>query len=156
MAGEPQFYNDGVLTVETDDATSTPIAGLKQTTITPGWETNELYTADSGLREVVKQYEHSVQVEIEYVTLDVETAQEWLGGDGTTGTSTTDTSDPQLFSVEFVTPGAKTGSPEYTASVTDVFFPEFPIVDGSEGEFMTFSLSGTGRTVDNFDDTSGA
>lgn len=152
---EPVFFNDGVLTVETDDGTSTPIAGLSSVSITPAYETNELYTADSTFRETVKQYEHNVNVEIEYMFVDVTTAQEWLGGDGSTSTSSVDTSDPQLFNVEQVTDAAD-GTFERTTEVTKVVIPEFPLVDGSQDEFEAYSISGSGRTVGQYADTSGA
>ena len=150
---EPFFLNDGALTVETDTGTSTPIAGLSSVSVTPGYETNELYTADSTFRETVKQYEHSVAVEIEYMFVDVTTAQEWLGGDGTSATASTDTGDPQLFNVERVDPSAD-GSVERTTAVDKVVFPEFPLIDGSQDEFEAYSLSGSGRLVSQYADTS--
>lgn len=155
MSTNPYFFNDATLTVETSGATSTPIGGLSGVTVTPGYETTELYTADSAFREVVKQYEHSVSVEVEYMFVDVTAAQQWLAGDETaTATSSTDTSDPQLFSIDVVSDSAD-GSVERTTAVSKVVFPEFPLVDGSQDEFEAYSLSGTGREVDNYADTSG-
>jgi len=157
MTDESYFFNDGALTVtnEASDTTLT-IAGLKGVTITPGFELNEYYTADSTLRHVVKQYEHGVAVEIDYAFFNIEAAQQWLGGEGdTTATATTDTSDPMKFGVERVDPSAK-GGYERTTEVEKVVFPEFPVVDGSQDEMEEYGLSGTGRSVTNLADTSGA
>ncbi len=154
---DPIFFNDGVLTVDTQGAAAVGdddlIAGIRGITITPGYETNELYTADSAFRETVKQYEHSVAVEIDTVDFDVTMAQEWLGGDGSTATASTDTSDPQLFKIELVSPNAD-GSLERTVAVEKIVFPEMPIVDGSQDEFEEYNLSGTGRSVTQLEDTS--
>jgi hypothetical protein len=149
---EAVFSNEGVLTVENDSGTAVPIAGIRDVTITPGYETAELYTADSTFRDTVKQYEHSVEVEITYANFDIEAAQEWLGGEGATATASTDTNDPTLFSVEFVSQSAD-GSFERTAAAEKVVFPDFPVVSGTQDEFEEFDLSGTGKTVELTDST---
>jgi len=157
MSANPYFFSDGTLTV-TEEAGSTElaIAGLRGVTITAANETTELYTADSTFRETVKQYEHNVNVEIDYAFFDIEAAQQWLAGDGTTtATASTDTSDPALFKVERVDPSSD-GSVERTTEVESVVFPEFPIVDGSQDEFEEYGLSGSGRSITNLADTSGA
>jgi len=145
---EPYFISDGVLTVENDaDSSTINIAGLRGITITPAWETTELYTADSTFRETVKQYEHNVNVEIDYAFFDVAAAQQWLGGQGTTSsTASTDTSDPMLFTVKRADPSAD-GSVTKNVEVEKVVFPEFPLVDGSQDEFEEYGLSGSGRSV---------
>jgi len=157
MSDESYWFNDGALTVtNNEDDSDIVIAGIKGVTITPGFEMTQYYTADSTLWHVAKQYEHSVSVEIDYAFFNVEAAQQWLGGEGTTSaTSTTDTSDPMKFDVKRVDPSAK-GGHERTTEVTTVVFPEFPIVDGSQDEMEEYGLSGTGRTVGNLADTSGA
>lgn len=157
MANDAWWFSDGSLTVQNEaDDTDTPIAGLRGVTITPSWETTELYTADSTFRDIVKQYEHNVNVEIDYVFFDIETASQWLGGQGSTSaTSSTDTSDPMLFNVERVDDSAD-GSLQKTVEVENVVFPEFPLIDGSQDEFEEYGLSGSGRTVANLAETSGS
>jgi len=157
MANDAYWFSDGALTVQNEaDDTDTPIAGLRGVTITPAFETTELYTADSTFRDIVKQYEHNVNVEIDYVFFDISTAKQWLGGKGSTSaTASTDTSDPMLFNVERVDPSAD-GSLEKTTEVQNVVFPEFPLVDGSQDEFEEYGLSGSGEQIANLDETSGA
>ncbi len=151
---EPIFSNTGVLTVETDTGTSVPIAGIRDVEIIPGYETTELYTMDSTFRDAVKQYEHTVEVNITYANFDIAASQEWLGGDGATATASTDTEDPTLFSVEFVSPSAD-GSVERTVKAEKIVFPSFPLVQSTQDEFEEFDLSGSGRTVSDLSDTSG-
>jgi len=151
----PLYFDDGVLEVETESETAVAIAGLQGLTITPSWNINRYYTADSGFIESQKQSEHEVPVEIDYGKFDVEAAQEWLGGDGSTATSSTDTSDPQKYTVSAVTE-ADDGSFERTCVVEGVTFEEFPMVDGSRGEFEEFNLSGTGEIISQLEDTSAA
>jgi len=54
-----------------------------------------------------------------------------------------------------VTPSAD-GTYERTVAVDDVIFPEFPVVEGSYGEFEEWDLSGSGSQISNLADTSGA
>ena len=140
------------LSVQNSADENVPIAGIREVTITPAYEHTELYTMDSSFRESVKRYEHNVNVEITYVKFSLELAQEWLGGEGATATGSQDDSDPTLFAIEDVTP-ADDGF-ERTTAVAVVVFPEFPMVDGSYGEFEEWSLSGSGREITQLEDTS--
>lgn len=157
MAASPEaiWANARTLSVQNTAGTSVPIAGIREVTITPAYETTELYTMDSTFRESVKQYEHNVNVEITYAKFSLEMAQEWLGGEGSTATASQDTSDPTLFDIEDVSPSADGGF-ERTTSVTDVVFPEFPVIDGSYGEYEEWGLTGSGKQIDSLADTSGA
>jgi len=153
---EAMWSNSLALTVN-DPADDSEIlaAGVREYTITPGYEHTQLYTLDSVNREAVKRYEHDVAVEITYAKFSLEFAQEWLGGEGATATASQDSSDPMKFNLVSVTPSADGGF-ERTTEVTDVVFPEFPLDQASYGEFEEYSLSGTGRTVGQIEDTSGA
>jgi len=157
MTDESYWFNDGALTVTNEaDDTDLAIAGLKGVSIIPSFEMTQYYTADSTLWHVAKQYEHGVAVEIDYAFFNIDAAQQWLGGEGnTSATATTDTSDPMKFGIERVDPSSK-GTYERTTEVETVVFPEFPIVDGSQDEMEEYGLSGTGRSVTNLADTSGA
>jgi len=158
MSASPEavWSNSGALTWE-DPADDSEIlfAGVREVTITPAYEHTELYTIDSSFRDAVKRYEHNVNVEITYAKFSLEFAQEWLGGDGATATASQDDSDPMKFNLENVTPSADGGF-ERTTQVTDVVIPELPLDSATYGEFEEYSLTGSGRTVGNLEDTSGA
>ena len=158
MSASPEavWSNSGALTWE-DPADDSEIlfAGVREVTITPAYEHTELYTIDSSFRDAVKRYEHNVNVEITYAKFSLEFAQEWLGGDGATATASQDDSDPMKFNLENVTPSADGGF-ERTTQVTDVVIPELPLDSATYGEFEEYSLTGSGRTVGDLSDTSGA
>lgn len=151
---EPVWSNARVLSVQNEAATDVPIAGIREVTVTPAYETTELYTMDSVFRDDVKQYEHNVNVEITYAKFSLDLVQEWLGGEGATATASQDTSDPTLFAIEDVT-STSDGTIERTTAVNDVIIPEFPVIDGSYGEFEEYGITGSGRDV-SVTDTSGA
>lgn len=155
-APEPIWSGDGALTWE-DPADDSEIvfAGVREATITPAYEHAELYTIDSTFREDVKRYEHNVNVEITYAKFSLEFAQEWLGGEGATATASQDNSDPMKFNLENVTQSSD-GTFERTTAVTDVVIPELPLDSASYGEYEEYSLTGSGRTVGNLEDSSGA
>jgi len=158
MSASPEaiFSNGLVLTVENPaDDSEIPVAGVRDYSINGGYEHSELYTLDSVNREAVKRYEHNVAVEITYAKFSMEFAQEWLGGEGATATASQDSTDPMKFNLSSVSPSESNGF-ERTVEVTDVVFPEFPIVEATYGEFEEYSISGSGRTIGQLEDTSGA
>lgn len=157
MSASPSamWSNAKVLSITNAADTDIPIAGIRDVTITPAYEHTELYTIDSTFREDVKRYEHNVNVEITYANFSLDLVQEWLGGEGSTATASQDTDDPALFQIEDVHTSADGGF-ERTASVTDVVIPELPVIEGSYGEFEEYSLSGSGKKLDDLSDTSGA
>lgn len=142
---ETVWGNARVLTIQNEAAEDVPIAGIREVTITPAYEHQELYTMDSVFREDVKRYEHDVNVEITYAKFSIDLVQEWLGGEGATATASQDSSDPTLFAVEDVTQAE--GQIERTTAVSDVIIPEFPVVEGTYGEFEEYGLTGTGKDV---------
>jgi len=150
------YFDQGVLTLtESGDTTEFNPVGLQDLTITPAFEHEELFTADSTFREDVKRHTHSVDVEIGYSKFSLEMAQTWLAGGGATATASQDTSDVAKFSVKAVSTSTD-GSIERTIEITDVHFPEYEVLNGSQGEYEEYSLTGTGRTVGQLEDTSGA
>jgi len=153
MAPDAIWSGSATLTVTTEGGNDVPIAGLQDLEIIPGYEHEELFTLDSTFRDNVKRYEHNVSVDITYAKFDLTAAQEWLGGEGATATSSQDSNDPELFTIEDVSQSAD-GTYERTTVVEKVHFPEFPILSKSYGEFEEWDLSGTGRTVGNLEDTS--
>ena len=153
---EAYWFDDGVLTLtESGETTEFNPIGLQDLTVTPAFEHEELFTADSTFREDVKRHTHSVEVEIGYSKFPLDLAKTWLaGGGGATATSSQDTSDVATFNIKAVSTSAD-GSVERTIEITDVHFPEIEPLNGSQGEYEEFSLTGTGRTVGELDDTSG-
>jgi len=153
---EAMFSNAAVITfTDPSDDTEVLVAGIREFSVTPAYEHANLYTIDSAFRETVKRFEHDVNVEVTYANFSVEFAQEWLGGETASATASQDDTDPMLFDIENVQP-SEDGGFERTTSVTDVVFPEFPLDQVSYGEFEEYSLTGTGRTIGNLEDTSGA
>lgn len=157
MSATPEAMWSGAAAITLEDPADDSeilVAGIREYTVTPGYEHTELYTLDSVNREAVKRYEHNVAVEITYANFSMEFAQEWLGGEGATATSSQDSSDPMKFNIINVQESADGGF-ERTTEVTDVVFSEFPLDQVSYGEFEEYDLSGSGRTVGQVEDTSG-
>lgn len=142
---EVTWSNARVLSVTNAASTDIPIAGIRDVTITPAYEHAELYTMDSTFREDAKRYEHDVNVEITYAKFSIDMVQEWLGGEGATATASQDTSDPTLFQIEDVTTAE--GQIERTTAVSDVIIPEFPVVEGTYGEFEEYGITGSGVDI---------
>jgi len=158
MAASPEgiWSNSGALTF-TDPADDSEIlfAGVRDISITPLYEHSKLYTIDSTFRETVKRYEHDVQVEITYAKFSQSFVEEWFGGEGATATAAQDSADPMKYNLENVTPSANGGF-ERTTAVEKVAFPELPLDNASYGEYEEYDLTGSGRSVTQIEDTSGA
>jgi hypothetical protein len=151
---EGMFSNEGVITFEDPvDDSEILFAGARGIDITAVDEIQNLYTMDSRFRESVKRGEHVVNVDVTYAKLSIEFVQEWLGGPGATATASQDDSDPMLYNIEDVT-ASEDGGFERTTMVEDVVFPELPLVSRSRDEFEEYDISGTGRVVGNFTDSS--
>ena len=139
------------LTVENEAGTETVVAGLEGLTITPTTTTDQHYTADSAKINDQVSYEHAVNVEIDTAYWDGDFAKEWLGGSGASATSWADTSDPELFQIATYTHDSRDGSMQLTAEVENITFEEIPLVEWSQGEYLSWNLSGTGEDIPNFD-----
>lgn len=151
---EAYWFDEGTITLqEQGQSTDFDPIGLQGLTITPAFEHEELFTADSTFRDDVKRHSHSVNVEIDYSKWTIEMAQTWLAGGGGTATASQDNADVAKFNVTAVSTSAD-GSVERTIEVTDIHFAEYPSLDGSQGEYEEYSLSGTGRTIGQLEDTS--
>jgi hypothetical protein len=122
-----------VLTVENEAGTETPIAGVKGVTVTPGVSDDQFYTADSVKIADQVHYEHAVTVEIEYAFWDGTFAKEWLGGSGSSGSTWTDTTDPELFQLASYDHPSRDDSNVLSVAVDNITFPEIPLVEMSEG-----------------------
>lgn len=140
------------LSIEEDDgSTSIPVAGLQSVSLMLSAEHIELFTADSIEREAVKKRELSIPVEIEYAKWDEAFGQWWMaGGASSTATSVTDTSDVTTFSINTANVTSADGSTELQVTVDEIYFEELPIFESQEGEFISQSISGTGKTVSDF------
>jgi len=145
------YYFDSFTTLELSTeggGTTTPVAGIQGVSIIPSVSIEQLYTGDTAKIEAQQQHEYSVDVSIEYAkwaeTADV--VQQWLGGDGSSAESWTDTNDPQKFQINAVWDSVG-GDRTLDATVTGITFEEMPIIDGSMGEYLSRDLSGTGEDV---------
>jgi len=145
------YHLQDVQTLELEADTETiEVAGVRGVTITGSWEIDELFTADSGKVEALKQREFTVDVEIENALFDGEVVKEWLGGDGSSSTSVADNSDPATFTL--------TGEVDSTnaadtmeITVEQIVFPDLDLWDMDSEDFMERGLSGTGYDISNFD-----
>lgn len=136
--------------VETDSDTATPVAGIQSVVITGSQSLEFLFTGDSNKRADVFGHEHEVNVEIGYAFFDSEVVSQWLGGGGgTSASSWNDDSDPQLYELtaDF---RSRDGSQALDVTVSDIVFPEMPIVDLSRGEYAQWDLTGTGADITDF------
>lgn len=154
MSTDPYWFSDfATLELEKSGGTTDYAAGIKGATIEAEYQTLErLYTADSTQIEAQKQAEAHVPVELNYVKFDPEFAKEWLGGSGSSATSLTDTSDPQKYKLTGDFDNAD-GSTQINIEVTGITFPNIPLLDGSQDEFVEWSLSGSGENIPTFDTT---
>lgn len=144
--GDAYFADEATLTLDTSQATGVPIAGLQDLTVVPSVSVEQLYTGDSIKIDAQKQHEFEVQVDIGFSKWDLSLAEQWLGGDGATGTSMSDTNDPQKYTAsgEFT---SVDGATTYQWEVTGITFEEMPILDFSRGEFIQWDLSGIGEDM---------
>ncbi len=148
------WFDDGALTLtEEGDTTEFQPVGLRGITVTATAEHERFDTADSTLFEFVKRHTQRVDVEINYAKFPLDMAQTWLAGGGGTATATQDNSDVAQFNMKVVATSADK-TVERTLEVTDIDFPEFEFLNGSENEYEEYTLSGTGKTVGNLADTS--
>lgn len=150
MPGEAYWLDDyTTLSLETDTGTTDYVAGIQGVTVTPSVSIEQLYTADSIKISEQKQHEFSCDVEINYSLWDPEFVKEWLGGDGSSASSLTDTSDPQKFTFNGSFDSVS-GDTSVSMTVEGITFEEPPAFDASRGEFMETGLSGTGEDITDF------
>ena len=147
------WFFDGYSTLELaidGGGTTTPVAGIQGVTLVPNVSIEQLYTGDSIKIEEQQQHEAAVDVGIEYALWDAEASvvQQWLGGEGSTATSWTDTNDPQKFQIS-ATWGSVGGDRTLDMTVTGITFEEMPVIDTEMGEYVSRDLSGTGEGIEN-------
>jgi len=150
--GNAYWFDEGTITVEKADGTSVDVAGFQGLTVEAAYENlQQLYTADSVFIESQKQSNHLVNVTIDFSKWDSDAAEHWLGG-GASGASpanaSTDTSDPAKFTVRAVSTSAD-GSVQRTVEVEGVTFDSFPMIDGTQGEYEQYNLTGIGEKITN-------
>lgn len=147
MANAQYHGANASVTITRSDGTDLNAGELRGVTITPGFEHDEWYSADSVERGPVVRRNFSVAVEATIGAFDVSMIQAYLGGSGSTSTGLVDSSDPALFQVTgAVTPDG--GGSDLQAVVDGVFFPELPVFsDVSHDAWVEESISGTGKNV---------
>jgi len=148
------WLNDfNTLTLQTVSGTTDTVAGIRGVTLEAEFSTFEhLYTADSTKRVNTKQAQANVPISIEFAFFDGTFVEEWLGGDGGTSTSLSDTSDPELFEL---TGNFRNddGTKQIDVTVTDITFENIPLFDASMDEFVVWGLDGEGADISNFEVT---
>jgi len=145
------------LDMKTSAGDATPVAGVRGVTLTANVERDNVFTADDTTRDIGKQREFSVDVNIEYAKFDPEIVKEWLGGDGVSATAWGNNSDPQQFELTFNVDATDQQSGEaIEVTVGEIEFDEMPIFDGSHDDWAMWDLSGTGYALTNFDVTTTA
>lgn len=147
MAAENYFGDSMTATVDTEDATpvSVPVGSLKQVNIAVEAEHIELDSADTILREDVAKRNFSVSVTVGIAAFDPVLIQEWLGGDGTAATSPTD--DNSVATFDIVGTVTSSDGTTTTATVDSVYFPNLPVFNAQEGQWIQWDLQGTGKTI---------
>lgn len=143
------------LDLNTSGGTTVGVAGVQEVTVVANVSMEQLYTADSIKIADQLQHEAAIEVEIGYSYWDGDVAAQWLGGDGSTATSLTDTTSPQKYELSG-TFQSRDGSNQIDATVTGITFEEMPLMDASRGEYVQWDLSGTGEDVTNYDITTPA
>jgi len=146
------FSDDATLTLKTSSGTDVPIAGIQDIEVVPSVSIERLYTGDSIKIDSQQQHEFEVAVDIGFSKWDLDLAKEWLGGDGTSATTLTDTTDPLKYKITSEFTEVNDGS-TYKLEVTGITFEEMPIIAVSRGEFIQWDLSGIGEDVNTLDNT---
>jgi hypothetical protein len=147
--GNAYWFDEGTITIDDPDGVETlTVAGFQGLTVEAAYENlMQLYTADSVFIESQKQANHLINVTIDFSKWDSDTAEYWLGG-GSTASESTDTSNPALFNVTAVSTAAD-GSVQRTIEVENVTFDSFPMIDGTQGEYEQYNLTGVGEKITN-------
>jgi len=143
---------NATLTTETSGGTATAVAGLRNVEIVPSVDMTRFQTADSIFTEDKMQSNFEVSVSIEYAKFDGDIVGEWLGGDGSTATSMTDTSKPQLFTIEGTFEDRQAAN-QIDVTVEEIDFEEMPVFSGGEDEYAAWNLEGSGAKLTNFEVT---
>jgi len=146
------FSDDATLTLKTSSDTDVPIAGIQDIEVVPSVSIERLYTGDSIKIDSQQQHEFEVAVDIGFSKWDLDLAKEWLGGDGTSATTLTDTTDPQKYKITSEFTEVNDGS-TYKLEVSGITFEEMPIIAVSRGEFIQWDLSGIGEDLNTLDNT---
>jgi len=150
MSFRDAYHHDNftALTLKTSGGTEDFVAGLQGLTITPQFEYEDLYTADSILREAVRRYEASVQVDISYSLFNVELVRHNMGSPGSAGSTITDDGEVPLFELDFEADSSGGDRTLGTITVENMRFDDDPpIWDGSHGEWVEWSGTMIGKNV---------
>ena len=143
----PWFGDTMSLTVEYD-STDIPIGKLQALELRVEVEETEYYSADSTLREAVRHTEKTPIVSATVGSWDIELHKQWLGGDGTSSTGLTDTSDPQKFDIQGDLSPVDDNTQAWQVEITGVTFATLPFFSASRNEFVGLEIEGRGDDVD--------
>ena len=149
MSNSVWFDSASLSVDEATGDTSVTVAGLQGIEVSGQVAIERLYTGDSIKIDSQQQHEFQVPVSVEYSLWADDFAKEWLGGEGSSASSLTDTSDPQKFNINALEFDDRTGQ-TYSLSVDNITFEEMPIFQGSRGEFISWDLDGVGEDISDF------
>lgn len=155
MVNDAFKLNDfNTLQLSTSGGSEEFVAGIQNVTITPTFEYEDLYTADSILREATRRSQASVEVDIGWSLFNVELIAANIGEPGATSTTITNSSDVPLFELQFEIDsqgGDRTLGP---VTVEDLRFDDDPpIFDGSADEWVEWSGGMVGKNVTGVEST---
>lgn len=149
MATQRYFFDEGNL-IGDINGTDVTLAEVRSISVTPAAEHAEFDGPDSIKRQDVKRHQFRVNVDLTLGSWDEDLGQYWLQGGGTEGdtksTTINDQNDVALFNLTATQPMTD-GVDQLKAVVNETDFPEMPVIDGSEGEYMSVDLSGTGTEI---------
>ena len=153
-AATESVYFGNMCTMTVANSTGTPAALTlaigKDIEITEGWEHVEAYGWGTTIRAGVAKHSRKVTVKIGWLKFAPKLA-EWFPfwiKDSAAGSGTAaDVNTVTLFTItgQF-TPFDSTGTVKLLRTVTNVYFPNFPM-KATEGQFVKVDLEGYGSTV---------
>lgn len=143
----PWFSDTATLTVEYD-STDIPVGSLQSLEVRVEVEETEYYSGDTTLREAVRHTEKTPVVVFEIGAWDIELHKQWLGGDGTSSTGLTDTSDPQKFDIKTTISPVDDNTQSWNVDITGVTIPTLPFFSATRNEFVGNEFEGRGDDID--------
>lgn len=155
MSFRDAYHSDDFTTLNlaTSGGSEDYVAGLQGYTITPTFDTEELDTADSILRESVRRTNARVEVDISWSLFNAELIRTHIGG-GNAASSITDTGDVALFELSFETDSRSGDRTLGEVTVENMYFEDDPpLFDASAGEWVEWSGTMIGKNITGVDVT---
>ena len=154
MTTERKYFYAKTATIafQPDGGTAIDVGSLQNVEIRELADYVELRSAGTNQRVDVAQHNQRVEVTATINEIDMELIADILSPSGTNWTSGTgtlsgieDTDTASLFDV--VATVTSTANKLLTVTVSNVYFPDIPVLVGTPGEWVGWELSGTGDDV---------